>query len=46
MTVGGWVFLIGSAAFVWGLAAYCFYKVFTLPPEREPAEPVRDFHSA
>ena len=43
MTVGGWIFLVVSAAFVWGLTGFCFYKVFTLPPESEPAEPVRAY---
>lgn len=29
MTVGGWVFLVTSLAFVWGLTGWCFYKVLT-----------------
>jgi hypothetical protein len=33
MTVLGWVFLTASLAFVWGLTLWCFYRVFTLPPE-------------
>ena len=38
MTTGGWVFLILSLSFVWGLLVWCFYKVLTgseieLPPE-------------
>ena len=27
MTVGGWIFLILSLAFVWGLVIWCFAKV-------------------
>lgn len=39
MTVGGWIFLISSLSFVWGLCIWCFYKVLTaskdieVPPE-------------
>ena len=33
MTTLGWVFLIVSTAFVWGLTAWCFYKVLTVPHE-------------
>lgn len=33
MTTAGWIFLIISTAFVWGLSAWCFYKVFTVPDE-------------
>jgi hypothetical protein len=33
MTFGGWVFLIASSAFVWGLAGWCYYKVFTVKDE-------------
>lgn len=32
MTFSGWIFLIVSLAFVWGLCLWCFYKVLTLPP--------------
>jgi hypothetical protein len=47
MTVLGWMFLIASLAFVWGLTLWCFYRVLTLPPpEREIPEPVKEFHSA
>lgn len=31
MTLGGWIFLLLSVGFVWGLAAWCFYKVLRLP---------------
>ena len=30
MTFGGWVFLTLSTLFVWGLAGWCYYKVFTV----------------
>jgi hypothetical protein len=29
----GWVFLIASLAFVWGLTIWCFYRVLTAPAE-------------
>ena len=28
MTILGWIALIASLAFVWGLAGWCYYKVF------------------
>jgi hypothetical protein len=31
----GWVFLLASTAFVWGLTGWCFYKVLTAPGEIE-----------
>lgn len=27
MTIGGWIFLLSSLAFVWGLTIWCFKKV-------------------
>jgi hypothetical protein len=27
MTIGGWIFMSLSLAFVWGLAAWCYRKV-------------------
>jgi len=27
MTTGGWIFLILSTAFVWGLAGWCYWRV-------------------
>jgi len=30
MTPLGWIFLLASLSFVWGLAAWCFYRVLTL----------------
>lgn len=48
MTSLGWVFLIVSISFVWGLTIWCFYQVLTLPPEEEAviAQDMKDFHSA
>lgn len=39
MTLGGWVSLILSLSFVWGLCIWCFWRVFKggskieLPPD-------------
>jgi hypothetical protein len=44
MTPLGWLFLIVSLGFVWGLALWCFYKV--LSTHEPPSEPVKKFHSA
>jgi amino acid permease len=33
MTIGGWIFLVLSLAFVWALTVWCFYRVFTAPKE-------------
>lgn len=33
MTPLGWIFLLASLGFVWGLAIWCFYKVFTFHEE-------------
>lgn len=50
MRFWGWVFMLGSAGFVWGLTGWCFYKVFSLPPEVTPddavPEPAQHFRSA
>lgn len=35
MTVLGWVFMLASNTFVWGLTAWCFYKVMTVKGEIE-----------
>lgn len=32
MTALGWIFLVASLAFVWGLTGYCFYRVLSAPP--------------
>ena len=44
MTLGGWVFMLLSLAFVWVLTIWCFWRVLTAPPE--VAEEVEHFHSA
>lgn len=31
MTIGGWIFMVVSLAFVWGLAGWCYYRVLTAP---------------
>jgi hypothetical protein len=48
MTTLGWIFLLSSTAFVWGLTGWCFWKVLTAPPEveQEIAEDLEHFHSA
>jgi hypothetical protein len=33
MTVGGWVIMLLSLVFVWGLTGWCFYRVLTEAPE-------------
>jgi hypothetical protein len=35
MTLGGWIFLILSTIFVYGLTGWCFYKVLTAPSDIE-----------
>ncbi len=35
MTTLGWIFLALSMTFVWGLTAWCFYKVLTVKGEIE-----------
>ena len=31
MTIGGWILLVGSLSFVWGLAGWCYWKILTVP---------------
>jgi hypothetical protein len=31
----GWVFMILSLAFVWGLTGWCYFKILTAPAEEE-----------
>jgi hypothetical protein len=33
MTIGGWIIMTVSLAAVWGLAAFCFWRVLRAPPE-------------
>lgn len=35
MTIGGWLFLIGSLSLVWGLAGWCYWKLLTSPEDSE-----------
>jgi hypothetical protein len=44
MTALGWIFMLASLAFVWGLTLWCFRKVLSLPPPDK--ETVKDLHSA
>jgi hypothetical protein len=44
MTPLGWLFLILSLAFVWGLTIWCYVKILNLPTP--PPEELQDFHSA
>lgn len=44
MTALGWIFMLVSVTSVWGLAAYCFYRVLTAP--EPPAEEPQHFRSA
>jgi hypothetical protein len=37
MNIGGWIFLLVSTGFVWGLCGWSFYKVLTVP--NEPPKP-------
>jgi len=34
MTFAGWVFLILSLVFVWGLAIWCYVKIFTVKDDQ------------
>ena len=33
MTIGGWVLLVCSLSFVWGLAGWCYWKILSGPKE-------------
>ncbi|HEX6881953.1 MAG TPA: hypothetical protein VF530_01155 [Planctomycetota bacterium] len=44
MTAAGWIFMLCSLAFVWGLTLWCYRKILTAP--EPPAEEVEHFHSA
>ncbi len=39
MRAGGWLTMILSLVFVWGLTAWCYYRVLTAPPEDEVVPP-------
>ena len=34
MTIGGWILLVGSLSFVWGLVGWCYYRLLS-GPERK-----------
>jgi hypothetical protein len=44
MNAGGWIFLIASLSFVWGLTLWCYYRILSSP--EPPPEAVQEFHSA
>lgn len=44
LTTTGWIFMLSSLTFVWGLAFWCFRRVLAGP--KEVPEPVKEFHSA
>ena len=31
MTIGGWILLVGSLTFVWGLVGWCYYRILRGP---------------
>ena len=31
MTIGGWIVMVGSLSFVWGLAGWCYWRVLKAP---------------
>ncbi len=33
MTIGGWILMVGSLGFVWGLAGWCYYKILKGPED-------------
>lgn len=35
MTIGGWITMIVSLTFVWGLTFWCFKRVLTAPGEEK-----------
>lgn len=39
MTTAGWIIMLVSLAFVWGLTAWSFHRVLSAPPEDHLAEP-------
>ena len=46
MTLGGWIFLVLSLSFVWGLTIYCYYRILSGPDPNLEAEELEKFHSA
>ena len=35
MTAGGWILLVVSLSFVWGLAIWCYWKILSVPDSTE-----------
>jgi hypothetical protein len=35
MTVAGWILLLASLTFVFGLAGWCYWKVLSTPESKE-----------
>ena len=33
MTIGGWILLVGSLSFVWGLVGWCYYTILKTPDD-------------
>ena len=29
MTIVGWILMVGSLCFVWGLAGWCYWRIFS-----------------
>jgi hypothetical protein len=44
MNAYGWIFLILSTIFVWGLVITCYWKLLTAP--KPPPHEFEEFHSA
>lgn len=38
MTIGGWIFMLGSVGFVLALTGYCFWKVLAKPAKPPTSE--------
>jgi hypothetical protein len=35
MTTAGWIWMIASLAFVWGLSAWCYIRVLSSPQDEK-----------
>lgn len=44
LSANGWIFMLASLVFVWGLTLICFKRVLRGPPD--VPDPVKDFHNA
>ncbi len=36
MTIGGWILMVGSLSFVWGMAGWCYWKILSGPDTSAP----------